>query len=773
MYSTNRFTLDLQKSQSQISVAAFRYDTAKKLVIVFTDGGIPFKFEDGIIAVLSGKKEDGSPILHECMIEGNTKVIYEFNSTTASIPGIIDCQIQFYKDGDRVLSAPKFIIVVSERVVNDEDVFNAGDGSFEEQFSVLDNILAKESVRVTEENERVEAEKERVEKENERVEAEKERQKVYVKKADKTEVESKITEVKTQLANKVDKTFVEGQLKPITERQSAIAHRVSELEGLTLTHIEDDSPANEAWTKVAPIDCGTTAFIKRIGGATLRVANFTSKNLIDPKEIAQQFDNTVSGAGEEYFSYALNEDGSITYTTNTAAPELDYPVEDIEITIGIESLPVGVYFANIEGAKDWWFDGSGLLINYGPDWDDSLNDGEGGYVETTRTLKVMLYFGYEADYWDVMDTIHDPQGPVAYEPWIPPTYSLKPQRTSQIVSYGGNIFGGSALKEAIVDKYPTAVVDETNKTITLPKGTYPIPVPPSVKNLDGPVVRFIVKAQGYFTWELNCSPYVDSMCMVINSLNSPVTQMSNLSDGYPIRSVVITSSSSPIVLYYEECGTFVSPYLEDIDMINDISDFRPYSSAPIDTFYVPCSEELGIGINDELCNTLEWTEKYFVRTRRCEDITLDGSDDEVWLENAGTSSGSKYFYLVNDTPLVVKACVCDQYERQDISIANKLIGVNVAGVAGNPYCILVRPENADNMSIEDFKVQLAEKPINMVVALATPETMSDDIEYTPNEIEIRPMSVFRFLDNYGNELESIPNSIAYVVRRRDNNNVDG
>jgi hypothetical protein len=78
-FSTYRFTLDLQKHQSQISISAFQYDTAIKLSIGLTDGGVPYYLEDGCIAVLWGKKANGEPISHKCSIENNTRMIYEFN----------------------------------------------------------------------------------------------------------------------------------------------------------------------------------------------------------------------------------------------------------------------------------------------------------------------------------------------------------------------------------------------------------------------------------------------------------------------------------------------------------------------------------------------------------------------------------------------------------------------------------------------------------------------------------------------------------------------
>ena len=225
-FSTYRFTLDLQKHQSQMSIAAFQYDTAVKLSIGLTDGGVPYYLEDGCIAVLWGKKANGEPISHKCSIESNTKIIYEFNKETADEIGVVDCQIRLYKDGEEIISAPKFIIVVAERVVNDAEVFDAGDGAFEEQFSALDDLFIQESGRRIAENARVEAEKERQgnellrkEKELSRIEFETQRQTDEVKrvKAEEERTEAEDARVEAEKLRQVQYDNIENIMYKATE----------------------------------------------------------------------------------------------------------------------------------------------------------------------------------------------------------------------------------------------------------------------------------------------------------------------------------------------------------------------------------------------------------------------------------------------------------------------------------------------------------------------------------------------------------------------------
>ena len=155
-FSTYRFTLDLQKHKSQMSIVVFQYDTAIKLSIGLTDGGVPYRLDGNITAKLYGKKPNGGAIVHDCSIEDSSRIIYTFEKTTANEIGITNCQICIYNNNDEQVSAPKFTLVVGEKAVNDDDVFE--DEEFEGKYSALDAIFTAEAERVEAEAERVEAE---------------------------------------------------------------------------------------------------------------------------------------------------------------------------------------------------------------------------------------------------------------------------------------------------------------------------------------------------------------------------------------------------------------------------------------------------------------------------------------------------------------------------------------------------------------------------------------------------------------------------------------
>lgn len=166
-YSNYRFTLDLQKHQSQMSIAVFKNDTAVRLRISLTDGGKSYFIDDGCIAKFFATRSDDKELIHNCMIEGNTEIVYDFQPSTSCREGITNCQIRLYGLDGLLIAAPRFIIVVDERVVIDELVDLP-----EDNLSGIDAMISAEVVRVANETNRVNAEAIRVANEDNRAESE-------------------------------------------------------------------------------------------------------------------------------------------------------------------------------------------------------------------------------------------------------------------------------------------------------------------------------------------------------------------------------------------------------------------------------------------------------------------------------------------------------------------------------------------------------------------------------------------------------------------------
>ena len=117
-----RFTLNMHNHRSQASVSAFRGDTAIRLYITITDGGVPYYINDGCTAILCGTKADDTKLYNRCVIENNSVIRYDFTEQTTSCVGVANCEITLYDEDGDVITAPKFVIVVDEREVTYEQI---------------------------------------------------------------------------------------------------------------------------------------------------------------------------------------------------------------------------------------------------------------------------------------------------------------------------------------------------------------------------------------------------------------------------------------------------------------------------------------------------------------------------------------------------------------------------------------------------------------------------------------------------------------------------
>ena len=94
-YSTYRRTLDLQKHQSNLSIAVFQYDSAIRLILSFTDGGKPYLIREGSQAVFYGKRSDQTPLCLPCIIPNDSEIVFEFNDTVTAVLGMVNCEVSY------------------------------------------------------------------------------------------------------------------------------------------------------------------------------------------------------------------------------------------------------------------------------------------------------------------------------------------------------------------------------------------------------------------------------------------------------------------------------------------------------------------------------------------------------------------------------------------------------------------------------------------------------------------------------------------------------
>ena len=112
--STYRFSLDLDKQDSQEYVTVRRGDTAKRLSVLITESGTPYIITDGTAAVLAARKPDGSYISAACeIVDNRIEVTLPADTFTASVGRLTACF--GLSGGQAALSSPSFTIFVDDK----------------------------------------------------------------------------------------------------------------------------------------------------------------------------------------------------------------------------------------------------------------------------------------------------------------------------------------------------------------------------------------------------------------------------------------------------------------------------------------------------------------------------------------------------------------------------------------------------------------------------------------------------------------------------------
>jgi len=207
-HSIQRFTLDLHLTQSQVSLPVTMGDTARVWQITLSDGSLPYRIADGVLAKLEIRRPTGTHIEEFCPIEKNTAVRYAFsqNENTAAVGGIHECALVLYDgDGSRIAS-PRFTMVVSERVVSDDEL-NLSDtdrSAVEAMLAAEASREAAEAGRVNTEASRQTQEEARAASEETRAAAETER---IAAEAERAEAEAARAEAETARAKRFLELF--------------------------------------------------------------------------------------------------------------------------------------------------------------------------------------------------------------------------------------------------------------------------------------------------------------------------------------------------------------------------------------------------------------------------------------------------------------------------------------------------------------------------------------------------------------------------------------
>lgn len=247
-------TLDLHSSQSQYSIPVMYGDTSVTLLINITDGGVPYRIEEGCYAGITIKRPRGTEVNDVCMIRNNTVIEYHFaeDGSTCAEEGIHSCDITLFDGKGARIGSPWFTMVVNKKVERSDNL----EVSLEDR-TLLDSIAAEESKRREAEEVRDDAEIARDDAEKKRVQAEEERTKADRDRAERFESVKEYADRSEKAA-----LSVEGHGEKIILNDKRITNLEKGYSDDLFT--TDDTNAT---TKVVPYNALPYAEVKTLAGA--------------------------------------------------------------------------------------------------------------------------------------------------------------------------------------------------------------------------------------------------------------------------------------------------------------------------------------------------------------------------------------------------------------------------------------------------------------------------------------------------------------------------
>lgn len=147
--SAYKISLDIHEHASQAVLKAKKTDTGRKLHITLRAGGTPYTIEDDCYAAFKATKPDGTILFNACTIENN-EIIYEFTEQTCTAVGRCRCEIALYGPDDKLITSPRFVLLVDGTIYPDELVEST------DEFSALTKLITDANGLVDEVKEKLE-----------------------------------------------------------------------------------------------------------------------------------------------------------------------------------------------------------------------------------------------------------------------------------------------------------------------------------------------------------------------------------------------------------------------------------------------------------------------------------------------------------------------------------------------------------------------------------------------------------------------------------------
>ena len=120
---SNKISLDIQKTGTQVFLSAIRGDTKRHIVISLVDGGAPYSVRGISEAIFTGVKADGKFLYNDCAIDQDSNtIVYEFTEQTTAASGVVNCQIKLVGADGGIISTPTFGIIVADTLYSEQPI---------------------------------------------------------------------------------------------------------------------------------------------------------------------------------------------------------------------------------------------------------------------------------------------------------------------------------------------------------------------------------------------------------------------------------------------------------------------------------------------------------------------------------------------------------------------------------------------------------------------------------------------------------------------------
>ena len=798
--SIYRFSLDMHSAQSQISIPVLLGDTSRTFRISLSEHGVPFTIDNGCIAKISIKRPTGTRLEDFCTIEGNTTIVYNFNQNenTAAVEGIHDCDVTLYDIEGQKITSPRFTMVVSERVIANDDIIIT-----DADITIIDAIVTAEASRQVAETNRSQAEEYRVRAEESRVLAEEERinagntalQAVIdargeadratseanraVSEANRSFEEANRAEATVNSA--VDSAVADAASKAAQASREEVTRLVGELgivqeTGNSKTSVMSQAAVSEMLSQQDVAMMGLSDLIgqnnsriltneNRITRNEKRITNIEQGIMPDPFETDSSvaYKKTVPTNALPYAAvqkvggmtrkcanlipypykgavsganHIVNADGSITFSGTVASA--------FTLVLCEKTLPAGDYCLN-DGAT-----ATGLTFIA---WDIDKGSTIASVVGTkkaftlTEDKNVRVYYHISKDFSGevtVYPMLNEGSTSLPYEPYYD---GLRDAKVTEIKSVGENLI-----------PYPyKGAVSGANHIV----------------NADGTITFSGTAASAYTLMLCEKNLPAGDYCLNDGATATGITFIAwDIDNGSIIASVIGTkraftlTKDTNVRVYYHVAKGF-SGELTVFPMLNRGStdaSYRPYKE-PI-SYHIPeavqALDGYGIGVDSTHSNYISYEDDGSCKwNKHCIKVVFDGSNDENW--NASEAANGNVRFQATGVIKPIQAdnttlghCVCDQYS----TVSTSDTWNNVDGITTRGSAIEIKDNNYTDTN--SFKQRLSNNPITVVYAIAKPEiTDISDLITADNFIAVEPNGMLTFENEYGYD---VPSEIVYQLK---------